>query len=179
MDNLTSDEKIKYLEEKIKKINIEHPICNWTTYNGSHCRRTISGEKFCNLHKQMILHYEQIKEESSCSSCEEIKVIPRSYAHIKSVMKNIDNEDDLVEVYISKGLIEEADLSDKSCITILSDDFHYYYNPRRGQSNAKNIKVVLRKYCQNNSIIKIEDNEYCEECYKKLKGVPKITVFDK
>ena len=179
------EEKVKDLEEHIKNMIIDHPICHWTTYSGSHCRRTIvPGKKddekihFCSLHKQLILDYKYTKKSDElCDTYETIKVTPRSYKHIRSVMNNMGNEDDLVNVYMVGGLVEEADLSDHKCVTILSDDYKYYYKPTRGQPKAKNIKIILKRYCQDNSIITIDGTKYCEECYKKIKGVPKISVL--
>jgi len=180
MSLIDANERIKELEELLKNMTIEHPICHWATYSGSHCRRSIDssieGSLFCNKHYQMFENYKLVDESDICSTFQEFKVVPRSYAHIKSVMKSINNEDDLVDVFMSKGFTEEADLSDHSCVTILSDNYQFFYSPKRGQANAKNIKIILKNYCKNNSVIKIEDTHYCEDCFRKIKGVPKISI---
>jgi hypothetical protein len=158
-------------------------ICHWSTYHGTHCRRTINGkgQKLCSLHRELIEDYSKLDitsdEEKYCDNFQELKVVPRNYKHIKSVMKSLDNEDNLVEVFMTGGFVEEADISEQYYITLLSDNSKYYYNAKKGDYKAKDLKVILRRYCSNDPIITARGANYCEGCYKKLKNVPKYSVI--
>jgi hypothetical protein len=161
---------------------MEFIICNWSTYN-THCRRNIKHtdkciNKFCSLHKELMEEYKKFNDSDElCETFQEIKIVPRSYKHIKSVMSSINNEDDTVQVYMSGGLIEDADITCSEYIELLSDNCRYYYNPRKGQNKVKDLKVILKRYCDNNCIVSVGDIKYCENCYKKLKNVPKLSVI--
>ena len=162
-------------------------ICHWSTYHGTHCRRTIhqptkgTQVTLCPLHKELSVDYEKTDEGQLCEVNNEIKIVPRSYKHLKSVMKQLNNEDELIEVITKEtvgGLVEEADMSEVDYIKLLSDDARYYYSSsERGQKRAKDLKVVLRKYCPNNAVIRARGGVYCEDCYKILKNVPKVSVI--
>jgi len=169
-------------------VDIASIICNWSTYKGSHCRRNIhqndvkdkdkTPSRYCILHKDLIVDYKKITEEELCETFEEIKIVPRSYKHIKSVMASMDNEDDIVEVFMTGGSIEEADISNNGYIILVSDNCKYYYESKKGSKNAKDLKIILKRYCKNNCVVSVSDIKYCEECYKKLKNVPKISVIN-
>jgi hypothetical protein len=167
-------------------------ICDWTTYKGSHCKKILGGDsgqwlkdvdgkkslRFCDLHRDLIVEYSRIKNsEELCETFKEIKVVPRSYKHIKTIMSSLGNEDDTVQVYLSGGCVEEADISNSDYITLNSDNSRFYYVPKRGQNRAKDLKIILREYCQHTSIIHHGETNYCEECYKKLKDVPRISLI--
>ena len=92
-------------------------------------------------------------------------------------MKKICNEDDKVDVYIKGGYPEEADISNKEYVLLLADNTKYYYTAKRGQTKAKDLRVMLRYFCSNDSVIMIKDVKYCEECYKKLKNVPNLSLI--
>lgn len=167
-------------------------ICNWTTYKGSHCKRTISineinnkddiqlicNLKFCGLHRELIIDYEKLNGDEMCDIFKEIKLVPRSQKHIKTIMKSLNNEDDIVEVYLAGGSIEEADISNIDYITLISDDSHFYYSPKRGQNRTKDLKIILKEYCKNNSLVNFSGTKYCEECYRKMKDVPRISLIN-
>jgi len=165
---------------------IKNIICNWTTYKGTHCRMNINhnhdhthkcSSKFCTLHNELIQDFQIINNSDElCETFEEIKIVPRSYKHIKSVMASMDNEDDNVDVYMAGGHIEEANIANSDYIILLSDNCRYYYKPVKGHPKAKDLKIILKRYCQNESIINVRDIKYCEDCYKKLKNVPRISV---
>ena len=73
---------------------------------------------------------------------------------------------------------EEADISNKDYITLNSDNTNFYYTPQRGQNKAKDLKVILKEYCQSVGIINFSHTRYCEECYKKtLKEAPRISLI--
>ncbi len=159
-------------------------VCDWTTYKGSHCKRIINtdnSKQFCNIHCDLITKYSRIKEsEHDCELCEmskEIKIIPRSYKHIKTIMSNLNNEDDIVQVYLAGGSIEEADITNTDFIVLNSDNSRFYYAPKRGQNKAKDLKIILREFCQYNCIVSYDNTKYCEECYKKIKDVPRISCI--
>jgi hypothetical protein len=161
-------------------------ICDWTTYKGSHCKRIIGGDvdnkllRFCDLHRDLIAEYTRIVDqpEELCEIFKEIKVVPRSFKHIKTIMSSLDNEDDSVQVYLAGGCIEEADISNSDYIVLLSDNSRFYYVPKRGQNRAKDLKVILREFCQHNCIINYGGTKYCEECYKnKVKDGPRISII--
>jgi hypothetical protein len=160
-------------------------ICSWTTYKGSHCKKIVNiiNDKqsicFCSLHRELILNYSRVNEqEELCDTSKEIKIIPRSYKHLKFVMSSINNEDDTIQVYMAGGCIEEADITNIDYISLNSDNSKFYYNPKRGQNRAKDLKVILREFCKNNCIVEFGNLKYCEECYKKLKyDVPRISLI--
>ncbi len=159
-------------------------ICDWTTYKGTHCKKIITHDlkshdlKFCDLHRDLILEYSRIKEDELCETFKEIKITPRSHKHIKSVMAGLNNDDDNVQVYLAGGSIEEADITNLDYILLDSDNSKFYYNPKRGQRRSKDLKIILREFCQNNSIIKCNNSKYCEECYKKnIKDAPRISCI--
>jgi hypothetical protein len=171
-------------------------ICEWTTYKGSHCKKIVGNKDnnnnnnphnscndklFCDLHRDLINMYLKIEEselESElCETFKEIKLVPRSHKHIKSIMSSIGNEDDEVQVYLSGGSIEDADITNTDCIILKSDNSKFYYSPERGQNKAKNLKIILREYCQHNCLVNYDGMKYCEECYKKLNDVPRISLI--
>lgn len=160
----------------------DNVVCNWMTYKGNHCRKNTlkNGKtscKYCLMHKEIINDYKKVKKSDElCETFKEIKMIPRSHKHIKHIMASMDNDDDIVQVYMSGGLIEDADISHELYILLLSDNSKFYYNGKRGQLKAKNLKIVLRKYCQNNSCVDVRGSLYCEECYKKLGNVPRLNL---
>ena len=163
-------------------------ICMWSTYKGNHCKKFVSCDdncktslNFCDIHRDLIAKYSKIEvkpEPEFCDTFKEIKLVPRSFKHLKSIMSSINNEDDNVQIYLAGGCIEEADISDKDFIILHSDNSKFYYNPQRGQNKARTLKIMLRKYCENKCIINYNGTKYCEECYKKnLKDVPKISLI--
>jgi len=166
--------------------DIKDIICHWSSYTGSHCRRNINHTEkcpssFCKLHQELIEEYKLIKsskdsENDLCETFEEFKIVPRSFKHVRSVMASLNNEDEKVDVYMPGGLIEEAEIQ-QSYIMLLSDSCKYYYIAKKGEHKAKDLKIILRRHCPNNCIVCIGDTKYCEECYRKLKNVPRISVL--
>lgn len=176
--------KIKELEDKIKDLSVKDEICDWITYENKQCKRhsicNYGSYKFCKLHKKKIADYKINKNpEDLCDSFENVKVIPRSHKQIKYFMKEIDNEETIVKVLFPGGCVEEADISEDDYILLLSDDSKFYYNYKRGDFKAKDLKLLLRKYCKNESVIEIGNTKYCEECYMKIKNFPKLELFSK
>jgi hypothetical protein len=160
-------------------------VCGWTTYKGNHCKKIISFNndkiqqiKFCNLHGELIEQYAKVNLNNGdlCETFKEIKVVPRSKKHLKSIMLSIGNDDDMVEVCLAGGCIEKADISNSDYITLNSDSSRFYYYPERGQNKTKDLKVLLVQYCQNGCVVSFNGTKYCEECYKKLKDVPRISL---
>lgn len=163
-------------------------ICDWTTYGGSHCKKIIGGDtdpkskelrRFCGLHQDLIVRYTRIKEDELCETSKDIKISPRTYKHVKSIMTSLGYEDeDIVEVYLPGGSVEEANISNKDYITLVSDNSRFYYLPEKGQSRAKDLKILLKKYCQSSSVVHYAGIKYCEECYKnKVKDCPRISLI--
>lgn len=173
---------------------MEQMVCGWTTYKGSHCKRIVAIDndddlttknlkqsiRFCNLHRELIVEYQKIKdseeEEILCEIFKEIKVTPRSYKHIKTILASMDNEDDIIQVYLSGGSIEDANITNIDYILLDSDNSKFYYNPKRGQNKAKDLKVILNDHCKNKATVCFSGTKYCEDCYKKLKDVPRISL---
>jgi len=174
-------------------------LCDWTTYKGSHCKKIINYEyndnnndkknhkhssRFCDLHRDLITRYtkiskEELGDEELCAIFKEIKVTPRSYKHLKTVMSNIGNEDNRVQIYLAGGYIEDADISNVDFIVLDSDNSRFYYTPQKGQNKAKDLKVILREYCQQPCLVNFNGLKYCEECYKnKIKDAPRISCLD-
>lgn len=161
-------------------------ICDWTTYKGNHCKKIVGGNTdsknllhFCDLHQDLISKFSKVHDDDElCETFKEIKVVPRSYKHIKTIMSNMGNEDDIVQVYLAGGSVEEAELSNNDFITLISDNSRFYYLPKRGQNRAKDLKIILKEYCQCNSVVYYAGCKYCEECYKsKVKDAPRISLI--
>lgn len=157
-------------------------MCSWSTYKGNHCKKIITriceNQIFCDLHRILITEYLKNKEDSDelCETFKEIKITPRSHKHIKFIMDGLNNEDENVQVYLAGGSIEEANITNMDYIVLNSDNSKFYYAPKRGQNRAKDIKIIFREFCKSNSVIIFNDTKYCEECYKKLKDVPRISL---
>lgn len=182
MDKKEYSQKIRELEEKIKDLSVRDEICDWISCSGKRCKKqslSMYGDyKFCKLHKKMIKDYVLNEEtEELCDSFMDIKIIPRSHKQIKYFMKEIDNEEIIVKVLFPGGCKEEADISENEYISLLSDDSRYYYKHERGYLKARDLRLLLRKYCKNDGIIEINGTKYCEECYKKNKNSPKIELI--
>ncbi len=169
-------------------------VCDWTTYKGSHCKKIISGtiddynddeckqlHRFCDVHRDLIVGYSRITEtgeQDLCETFKEIKINPRSHKHIKSIMNSLNNDDDTVQVYLVGGSIEEADITNTDYIVLNSDNSRFYYIPKRGQNRAKDLKIILRDFCQHNCTVSYGGTKYCEECYRKnLKDAPRISCL--
>jgi hypothetical protein len=160
-------------------------ICSWSTYKGNHCKKIISicdnvkqSIRFCPLHRELMAEYLRLKEDELCETFKEIKIVPRSNKHLKTVMNSLENEDDKVDVYMAGGSIEEADISNIDYIVLDSDSSRFYYNPKRGQKKAKDLKIILREHCRNNSVVSFDNIKYCEDCYKKcMKDSPRISLI--
>lgn len=153
-------------------------ICYWGSYEGTRCRRNVErGEKFCAMHLEFLQDYKVLKENEDvlCSMKTPIKIEPRSYKHLMSVMKQLNTSGTTVDVMIknSVGLVEEADISDDQYICLLSDDSKYYYHDEKARLKAKQLRVLLTKFCDNPAVVRCKDDEqYCETCYKRLDHVP-------
>lgn len=170
----------------METVDINSIICNWYTYNATHCRRNIQLDpknkcNLCSMHKQLFTTTFLLPDSELCEVYKDIHIIPRSYRHLKSVMKELCNDDCTVDIIVKGGIAEEADISESEYITLLSDDSKYYYPSSNNTypkncNKTKDVKIVLKKYCENKSVIKYNDSHYCEECYKKLKTVPKLSI---
>lgn len=176
------EKKIKDLEEKIKEFSVKDEICDWITYDNKQCKRhsvACHGDyKFCKLHKKMLNDYKINNDsEELCESYKKVKIIPRSYKHIKYFMRDIDNEETIVNICFPGGCTEEADISNDEYILLLSDDSKYYYKYERGDLKAKDLRLLLKKYCKNNGKINIDGVIYCKDCYKNIKNSPKLHLI--
>ncbi len=94
---------------------------------------------------------------------------------------NYDDDEEQIEVTTKDttgNLTEEANISDKQFIKVLSDDTEYYYDSNdKTKKKVQSLKVVLKKFCQNDAVVNARGGKYCEECYKKLSNVPKLSVI--
>lgn len=135
----------------------------------------------CSKHTNKINHFKLVDKEELCETYEDVKIVPRSIQHVRSLMTSIGNQDDIVSISLVGGskCVEDADISNDEYIVLVSDGTKYMYNPSKGEKKVKDIRLHLRKYCQNVSGVEYTGNKYCEDCYKKLTGVPKIYVVDK
>lgn len=176
------DIRIKELEKEVRNLSAKQGICEWSTNNEKTCKKQsevfMNGRKFCNKHKICLENFNVHVGDEICDTYSNIKLIPRSYEQVKYFMESVKNEDDTVDVYVSKGCIEEGNISDKRCITLTTDDSNFYYKPKRGESNAKNLRILLRNYCNKKCEIIIENVKYCKECYEKIKNVPKFSLLE-
>ncbi len=177
-------------EDLLETLNAMSVICHWSSYHGTHCRRTIQqpgkGTKvtLCPLHQELVVDYKRFCSDEGifCDTSKKIKFTPRSYKHLKYQLDKLNNHNVNLDVII-KGtvgeLTEEADISNNEYIEVLADEEKYYYKPEKGQKKVRDLTVILREYCQHNAVIEARGENYCEECYRKLKNVPKISVVPK
>ena len=153
-------------------------VCHWSTYKGTHCRRTKDNKiGLCSLHQELMIDYEYIRNpEEPCEVYSDVKIVPRSYKHLRTIMNSLKVVGNQVDVCIkgnTGGLAEEADITNEDYIRIVSDSSKYYYNPvSRTDLRAKDLKVVLRKYCPEEAVVHARGLLYCEACYKKLPNRP-------
>jgi hypothetical protein len=176
-----NEDNMKNLEKKIKDLSVKDEYCDWKTVDGKRCRKQCSGYKndykFCNVHIKIINDYEYKESTDTCETYKDIKIIPRSNKQVHYFMQKQNNEDDIVEVMFAGGAIEEADITNREYISLVADDERFYYNPDRGDRKAKELRIIAKDYCKNESCVIYNDTRYCEDCYKKLKGVPKISLI--
>jgi hypothetical protein len=194
-DTESMDLKIKKLQTEVKNLEIKNLMlkqgtCEWITHGKKNCTKSNNleihnGYKFCNTHKKNVMNYQvyvKDDEERRCGTFENIKLIPRSFAHVDYFMKSVNNGrddyDTVVDICLSKGCIEEGDISNKNYISMTSDDCHFFYEPERGQDKSKSLRILLSKYCKNDCKIIFNDENYCGECYDKLKNVPKFSLLE-
>lgn len=159
-------------------------ICNWSSYKGDICKKIVMHNNYCDIHCEMIKKFKYIHDDSEglmCETFKTIKIIPRSHKHLITIMNNHGYTDEeyteYVQVYLNGGSIEDADISNEDYIMLVSDDSQFYYKPVKGAYKANSLKVILNDYCKHSAIINYNDSNYCEECYKKLKGVPKVSLI--
>jgi len=124
----------------------------------------------------MIQDFVKSETDKLCETFEELKIIPRSYKHLKSILKSMNNHDDSIEVYTKGGILEEADISDEEYIELASDSCKFYYSDtkKKNQHSVKELKVKIIKYCYNNCEVNYKGLRYCEDCFKKIPNVPRI-----
>ncbi len=174
--------KIKELESMLNDIKIKEEICDWVTQDNRRCRKgsvaSVGDHKFCKIHKRNIKEF-CINEntEEFCDFYKNLKIIPRSHKQIKHIMKENDNEETIVDVQFPGGCVEQADITESGFILLLSDNSKYFYKPQRGDLKAKDLKVLIRKYCKNSGTIEMNEEKYCEDCYKKNKNNPKLYLI--
>lgn len=184
-------ETLNDVQTVIDSMNV---ICHWSSYKGSHCRRNVHNNKLCPMHLELIKEYRIASAGTLCDTSQMIKICPRSYQHLKSVMRQLKNDNCIVDVIHKDtvgGLTEEADISNETYIQIISDDTKYYYNCNNSKNHVKNLKIVLKQYCVNTAVVSIGIKDikgtkcldgtafrsFCEQCYKKQLNVPKISVI--
>lgn len=157
-------------------------ICEWTTYKGSHCKRITSELDYkkrilCPVHSDLMTNYTKVETEGElCETHKNMYVVPRSLQHIRCIMTSLGNDDDIVDVRFAGGSMEKADISNSDFILLISDNSRFFYNAKKGQKRASGLKIELVNYCQNDAVVKFNNVCYCEECYKKLKDVPRISL---
>ncbi len=163
---------------------MQQVICAWTSYKGGFCKKIIVADpkrsvSFCTLHTEMSLKYSKVTgRNDQCETWKDIKVSPRSYRHIRSLMENMGYDDeDSIQVVFPGGSVEDANISNIDYICIDSDESKFYYNFVKGQKRTNSLKVLLRSFCKNEALISFGGVKYCEECYKKMKDVPRISLI--
>lgn len=171
----------------MSELKMDKIICNWCTYSAIHCRRNVehdtnSDYNFCSLHKHHFQVFFADKDPNSvCEVSKEVSVCPRTYKHLQTVLKEFKYDDTIVEVKTKGGISEEADVSEHEYIMLMSDDTRYYYQREDGSfpkkcNRTKDLKVVLKKICTNESVIKYNNMNLCESCFKKNKQVPLLSI---
>lgn len=165
--------------------NIEDVICSWSTYKNTHCRRNINfiknkTNRLCKEHCEHIKHFKLIVDEDTCSKQDTHKIIPRSYKHLRLVMEQYKLYDDIVIAHTDTNNIdEEADITNENYITILTDDTKYFYDKIKNEKHVSELKLVLTHFCNNKPVVCYMGNNYCEDCYKKILNVPKLSILKK
>lgn len=176
------DNRVSILEKKIKKMSLSNEMCDWNTNNGGRCRKNcvdyVGENKYCGVHTKLITDYEKEREENRCETYKNTKIIPRSKKQLEYIMGKNNNEDTIVEVIFPGGAVEEADISDPDYIFLLSDNTRFYYNGPKGERKSKELKIISRDHCKNESCVIFNDTRYCEECYRKIKNAPKLKLVN-
>jgi hypothetical protein len=125
----------------------EVTVCEWYGYDKKRCKRESRGKKFCKIHNVLIKDYSIIKDDedddSMCCLNRDIKIKPRSKKHIDMIMKELNYNENMVEVSMSGGSIEEGDITSDDYILLTSDETCYYYEPEKGQLKASSLRIIF------------------------------------
>jgi len=131
---------------------------------------------YCPYHTSLSTDFD-ISEAKMCSSSYVTEFVPVSYEQTKNILtvNHINIKDHQRVVKPHKTM---ADLSDPEYI-ILDDGTMYNYG-----KESKKIKLSIRTYCNNKSLIKYKDQLYCKICYEKylaskINGPAIITLQEK
>ena len=149
-------------------------ICNWSSNTGSHCRRTVVKEGFCKMHEELVKEYKS-PSQKFCDSGKIHKFRPRSKKHIMAKLLECgeDQEASMITVIV-EGSQENGIIDNEDYIRLDSDDTKLRYT---NIQDMRKIMVLIEEFCDEPPVVKYNDKNYCECCFKKLKNVPKLTVI--
>ncbi len=131
---------------------------------------------YCPYHTSLSTDFD-ICEGKMCSSSCMTEFVPVSYEQTKNILAvnhiNIKDHQRVVKPHKTT-----ADLSEPEHI-ILDDGTIYNYG-----KESKKIKLSIRSYCNNKSLIRYKDQYYCNICYEKylankINGPAIITLREK
>ncbi len=131
---------------------------------------------YCPYHTSFSTDFDIIEGKRCSSSCM-TEFVPVSYEQTKNILTvnhiNINERQRVVKPYKTM-----ANLSEPEHIT-LDDDTVYNYG-----KESKKIKLSIKSYCNNKSLIKYKDQYYCDICYEKylankINGPAIITIREK
>ncbi len=181
---------------ELTKDNLFNTICHWSTYNNTQCRHNIISGGLCKNHKHIFndKDYELICEDELCENYSILECSIRSYNHLIALLTSVGlSEDSTFNVkYKSKtSIVETAIIEEENHEYVLLNEEKFYFEKKK----IKNIKYVSslifhgKEYCKNKSVVIYRGGyelgektlsreiKLCEDCYRKIKNVPKYNVL--
>jgi hypothetical protein len=158
-------------EEKEPVVN----FCNWVTYKGIRCTAKLKEKEihFCSRHVNSKKDFKFIdaididKLDLNCITNKEIMLFPRSKEYIHQTMSSLKYEytEEVEVVFHGKDHIPELGDICEDFIKLKCDNTEFYFNPKRGQKKAKDLRIKLVDNCSGIPFISVRDDCYCRDCY--------------
>jgi len=156
-------------------------ICEWSSYKEVRCKSKSNG-KLCDKHAILIKDYKLLdpKNNEDCLTQTNVKIEPRSYYHLKMMMKKYNYDTISLDIHFPGGNVEEGNITSEDYIEMEDGTKYYYETHTRGEKKTKNIKILFINHCNNTPVISIGEHNYCKECYKKAStklNYPKLDII--
>lgn len=169
------EDKLEHLnlEPKTTKLKLEAPtVCKWYSHKGTHCRlNTLEFSEFCKIHSMYLSKtFKKFneKQKEECSASSDVKIIPRSFNHVKEIMKKLGYDDPTVSVKVKgNDIIEDCNIENEEYIELDMDKTKYYYIKKKGLKNVGDLRLIFKDFCGHNADYVVDNTNYCEKCYIK------------